>query len=88
MIKLSQILGLRVTTEDGRQLGHVFDLRVKREDGSWAVSGVVYGRRGVSERLGLEKGRQEEPLRTSEVIPWDDVLRLDEARLIVRDRER
>ena len=45
----------RVETEAGRFLGHVFDLRCQWQPGDRqsSVGEVIFGRRGLLERLGL-----------------------------------
>ena len=88
MIRLSDLLGQRVVAENGSQLGHVYDVRVRRQGDDWQVSGVVIGSRGVAERLGLRTGRRAEPLLSDGLIPWDAVLRIDDAGLVVRDGQR
>jgi len=69
---------MRVQTTDGRRLGHVFDLRCEAGSGKApTVTAVVYGERGLLERLGLRRARPT-------VVPWARV-RLIEDRVIVVD---
>jgi len=87
-MKLSDLLGARIVSEAGDQLGHVFDVRVERvgdepSAGEWRVKALVVGRRGVFERLGL-KSAGAEPLLDHDVIPWDAVLRLERGDVLVR----
>jgi len=69
---------MRVRTADGRELGHVFDLRCDTAAGKApTVTAIVYGERGLLERLGLRHARP-----TS--VPWARV-RSIEGRVVVVD---
>jgi sporulation protein YlmC with PRC-barrel domain len=69
---------MHVRTADGRDLGRVFDLRCDVRAGALpTVTAIVYGERGLLERLGLRRARP-----TS--IPWTQVRRI-EGRVIVVD---
>jgi len=69
---------MRVRTADGSELGHVFDVRCDIGAGKVpTVSAIVYGERGLLERLGLRHARP-----TS--VPWERV-RSIEGRVIVVD---
>jgi hypothetical protein len=92
-MRVSDFLGLPVLTESGDKLGHVFDLRVKRDPRSssahaghrWQVKGLVVGRRGFIERFGLKGAKDARPLLPHDVVPWSALLRIRENRVIVRD---
>ena len=69
---------MRVRTADGRQLGHVFDVRCDTADGRQpTVTAIVYGKRGLLERLGLRHARPA-------WLPWARV-RSIEGRVVVVD---
>jgi hypothetical protein len=80
-MKLSRLELLELRTEDGRRLGHVFDLRlhVARGADAWPdeVDSLVYGTLGLLERLGI---RRAEP----KTMPWREVTGVRDGALIVR----
>jgi hypothetical protein len=75
---------MRVETEGGRFLGHVFDLRSRGEPEYGAprdervVTEIIYGRTGLFERLGLT---QAEP----KTISWKAVKAIRGDKIIVDD---
>jgi hypothetical protein len=73
---------LRLETESGRLLGHVFDLRCSWQPGEQAapprVDEIIYGRTGLLLRLGLS---HREP--TS--VPWSAVRGVRDGVLVVAD---
>ena len=70
---------MRVRTADGRELGHVFDLRCETDRGKAPVlSAIVYGERGLLERLGL---RHSPPT----VVPWARVRSIEGRVIVVAD---
>ena len=85
MKTLSQLKFMRVVTEEGEFLGHVFDFRspgakeevsAKQIDAGRAIGDLIYGRKGLLERLGFrEPGVQ--------TIPWTAVVKMHDDRLIV-----
>ena len=86
MIRASDLLGSEVRTEDGRSLGRVRDLRVRRARpgaggaaGPWQLAGLVVGPRATLERLGIAGARRPEPITTGTCSPWDDVVSTDAA---------
>jgi sporulation protein YlmC with PRC-barrel domain len=93
VIRLSQLLRSAVVTEDGRELGHVFDVRVARRPGSsaeradqqWRIVGLLVGERGLRERLGMKKGRAATPRLEHDLVPWDSVLRLEAGTVTVAE---
>jgi sporulation protein YlmC with PRC-barrel domain len=93
MIRLSEILRSEVVTESGERLGHAFDVRVRRRPGSatdradqqWRVTGIVVGRRGLRERLGSGGLGEAGPRLSEEIVPWEDVIRIEPGRIVVRE---
>jgi sporulation protein YlmC with PRC-barrel domain len=93
VILLSDLLEAEVRAEDGRKLGRVYDVRVRKlghrnPDGhSLKVVGVVIGGRGIRERFGLDTAKVERPIADREVIAWERIVSFDagDARVVVRD---
>ena len=62
-LRLSSLLGLRVINEHGRKLGRVHDVRAERMtatpegrvDEPWVVTGLLAGKAGFLQRLGVTK---------------------------------
>ena len=52
-MRLSELLGLEVQTESGESLGHVYDVRGELGARSLRVTGLVVGKLGLLERLGI-----------------------------------
>jgi hypothetical protein len=94
MMRLSDLMGCRVFTESGRELGRLHEVRVRRRnpgDGGhtqlgWIVDGIVVGKRGMLERLGVRGAQSSAPTLDLDVIPWGDLVALEEGRAVVRDR--
>jgi sporulation protein YlmC with PRC-barrel domain len=84
-VRLSELLGLDVHTESGAHVGHVFDVRAELTPRTLKVTGLVVGRVGLLERLGVRAYRHHERLRTDDLIPWRDVVRADRRGVVVRD---
>jgi hypothetical protein len=82
---MSALLGVRVRTESGERLGRVYDLRAELGGGAPKVTGIVAGRLGLLERLGVGAPTSAARLRTRDVIAWADVVRADRRGVIVRD---
>ena len=86
--KLSDLLGLPVTSESGKQLGKVHDVHCRRTGReinpvagrAWVVDHLLVGRRGVLVRYGF-------PLHAEEVA-WSDVVKVDREGIVVRDGRR
>jgi sporulation protein YlmC with PRC-barrel domain len=77
MRTFTSLLGRVVVTDDGRRLGMCHDLRAELTGSSLRVTGLVVGRRGLLERLGL--GR-----RPRAGVPWEAVTRIEGKRIVVR----
>jgi sporulation protein YlmC with PRC-barrel domain len=87
-VRLSELLGLSVRTESGGELGRVYDVRGELTPRTLKVTGLVVGRLGLLERLGLGAPTSAARLRTRDVIPWKDVIRADRRGIVVRDGAR
>jgi sporulation protein YlmC with PRC-barrel domain len=84
-VRLSDFLGLRVRTEGGQSLGHVHDVRGELTPRTLRVTGLVVGRLGVLERLGIGAPGSTARIRAHDVVPWGDVIRADRRGVIVRE---
>jgi sporulation protein YlmC with PRC-barrel domain len=93
MMRLTDVLGCRVVTRSGRRIGHVYDVRVARRAGSsknradqqWRVEGLLIGTRGLFERIGVRTTQGREPIRNSDVVPWEAVTRVRNGEIVVDD---
>jgi sporulation protein YlmC with PRC-barrel domain len=84
-VKLSELIGLSVETESGGSVGRVYDVRGELTPRTLKVTGLVVGRLGLLERLGLGAPTSAARLRTRDVILWKDVIRADRRGIVVRD---
>lgn len=87
-MKLSDLLGREVRSESGQKLGRVHDVRAELRPRTLVVTGLVVGRLGVLERLGLGAPRSGMRIRGHDVIAWKDVVRADRRGVVVRDDAR
>jgi sporulation protein YlmC with PRC-barrel domain len=92
-MRLIDLLGCEVETESGEKLHRVWDVRTEETEGGLRLVGLLIGRHGLLERLGLLSWRQMrrhgERIRPDvDVVPWDSVLRIDKGVIIVRDGTR
>ena len=78
MRTLSSLQHREVVTESGDSLGRLYDLRADRTERTLTVTGLVAGRRGLLEHFGVLP-------RSSAPIPWNDVVRIEGNRIVVRD---
>jgi sporulation protein YlmC with PRC-barrel domain len=83
-MRLSDFLGVPVRTDDGESLGRVHDVRAELGARSLRVTGLVVGRLGVLERLGMGAPRTPLRVRTQDVVPWSSVVRADRRGVVVR----
>jgi sporulation protein YlmC with PRC-barrel domain len=84
-MRFSDLHGVRVRTESGRELGRVHDLRAELTPSTLTVTGVVVGKAGLIERLGIGAPTSAVRIRTHDVIAWRDIVRADRRAVIVRD---
>jgi sporulation protein YlmC with PRC-barrel domain len=85
---VAQLLGLKIETESGETLGRVFDVRGELTSRSLPVTGLVVGRLGFLERLGVGAPEAGERVRGHDVVPWAAVVRADRRGVVVRDGTR
>ncbi len=85
MMRLSDLLHLRVTTEAGESLGHVHDVRGELTTRTLKVTGLVVGRIGVFERFGLGAPESRARGGTRGVVPWSAVVRADRRGVVVKE---
>ena len=82
-MKLTDFELMKVVTEDGRPLGHVFDLRahgrptVKSRRDREPVDDLVYGTLGLLERLGVRR-------KSGQTLRWDQVIAIRDGKIVVR----
>jgi sporulation protein YlmC with PRC-barrel domain len=85
MMRLTGLLTVQVITESGDKLGRVHDLRAERSPRTLNVTGLVVGKLGLLERLGVGAPESGARIRTQNVIPWSAVVRAYRRRVVVRD---
>ena len=67
MTRFSDLLGVHVRTESGDHLGCVHDLRAELTSRSLRVTGLVVGKLGVLERLGIGAPESAARIRTRDL---------------------
>jgi sporulation protein YlmC with PRC-barrel domain len=84
---LSSLCGRKVVTESGEPLGRCHDVRAELGASRLRVTGLVLGGKGRFEHFGIaaQASASSARVRDSDVIPWSDVLRFEEDRIVVRD---
>jgi sporulation protein YlmC with PRC-barrel domain len=85
-MRVTHLLGVPVRTESGESVGHVHDIRGELDARSLRVTGIVVGRLGLLERLGLGAPRTPLRVRTRDVLSWSQVVRADRRGVVVRSQ--
>ena len=87
-MRLSELLNRKVVTESGQELGRVHDVRGELDRGRLRVTGLVAGRLGILERMGVgtrgSGGPRQAKVHGHPVIPWQRVVRVGSV-VVVRD---
>jgi sporulation protein YlmC with PRC-barrel domain len=87
--RLSRFLDAQVVTESGEKLGRCFDVRGEKTESTLKVTGLVVGKRGFLERLGIGSSRGEakrhHKVWERDTVPWSAVVRLERDRIVVKD---
>jgi sporulation protein YlmC with PRC-barrel domain len=81
MRTFSSLQGRTVETQSGRSLGRCHDLRGELIGSKLRVTGLCVGRRAWLSHLGIRTHDQHN------VISWEDVIRIEGSRIIVRDTD-
>jgi sporulation protein YlmC with PRC-barrel domain len=84
-MRVSDLLNVEVRSESGERLGRVHDLRAELTPRTLKVKGLVVGRLGLLERLGVGAPQSGARIRTRDIVPWSAVIRADRRGIIVRD---
>ena len=91
VVKLSDLMGLQVEDENGRALGRVHDVRVRRITDAeparpprYQVDSVIVGPRGLRVRLGWGRSREPDEVAPDALFAWDDLVAIEPDRLVVR----
>ena len=90
---LSALIGRQATTDGGEKLGRVWDVRAERRPAdadaagkeSWAVRGILVGRAGLLQRLGVAPGERLDPPEAdsgSGFVSWEGVRRVEDDRIV------
>ncbi|HVR14595.1 MAG TPA: PRC-barrel domain-containing protein [Gaiellaceae bacterium] len=85
VMRFTDLLAARVTTESGHVLGRVHDLRAELTTRTLKITGLVVGPSGFLERFGIGAPESGARIRTRDVVPWSDVIRADSSKIVVRD---
>jgi sporulation protein YlmC with PRC-barrel domain len=83
-VRISDLLGSPVRTEAGERLGRVHDVRADLGERTLRVTGLVVGKWGLLERLGLGAPGSAVRIRSHDVVPWKEVVRADRTGIVVR----
>jgi sporulation protein YlmC with PRC-barrel domain len=87
-MRLSELLNRKVVTESGQELGHVHDVRGELDGGRLRVTGLVAGKLGILERIGVgtrgSGGPRQAKVHGHPVIPWERVIRVG-SEVVVHD---
>jgi sporulation protein YlmC with PRC-barrel domain len=86
---LTSLIGREVVTDRGRRVGRCHDVRAELTSSSLRVTALVVGRRGWAEHLGIGAQASASPqrVRDTDTVPWDAIVRIEVARIVVRDAE-
>jgi sporulation protein YlmC with PRC-barrel domain len=74
----SSLIGRRVVTQSGIDLGRCHDLKATLTETRLEVTALCIGRAGYLDRLGI-------PNRTHDEVKWTAILRIEGDRIIVDD---
>jgi len=78
MIDACHIQNRRVRTRSGKLLGHAHDLRCVHRGTHAGITHLVYGRRGLLERLGFRETSRD-------TLPWSRIVEIGAREIIVED---
>ena len=84
-MRLSELIGLRFAPSRARTSAACTTYAAELTPRTLKVTGLVVGRLGLLERLGIGAPTSAARLRTRDVIPWQDVVRADRRGVVVGD---
>jgi sporulation protein YlmC with PRC-barrel domain len=85
LMRLSDLLNLKVRTESGEKLGRAHDFRAELTSRSLKVTGICVGTWGLFERLGIDAPQSSGTVHTHDVVPWSAVVQAGRHGIVVRD---
>jgi sporulation protein YlmC with PRC-barrel domain len=93
-IRVSELLRSRLVSGSGRDLGRIWDVRIERQtdlpdervNESWRVVGLITGRTGWKERIGLST--EGDPAEGETFTPWEAVQDIASGVVTVTDSAR
>jgi sporulation protein YlmC with PRC-barrel domain len=87
MRTLSSLIGRELVTDQGRHLGHCHDLRAELTPSALRVTALVVGTRGWLEHYGIgaQASASSNRVQDKDTVPWDAIIRIDDARIVIRD---
>ncbi|HZP88291.1 MAG TPA: hypothetical protein VFB54_15880 [Burkholderiales bacterium] len=83
VMKLSELLEVRIVDARGRKLGRVMDVRGPQpaNPATLRVTEIVYGERGFFEKIGFGKGQ-------AKCLPWSGVEQICAFQITMREVDR
>jgi sporulation protein YlmC with PRC-barrel domain len=85
LMRVSDLINVKVRTESGEKLGRVHDFRAELTSRSVKVTGICVGTWGLLERLGVGSPESGDRIHTHDVIPWSAVVQASRREIVVRD---
>jgi sporulation protein YlmC with PRC-barrel domain len=93
-IRVSELLGSRLRTSSGVDLGRIWDVRAERQtkvpdervNEPWRIVGLIVGRMGWKERIGLLP--EGDPAEGKTFMPWESVQSIGSGLVTVADSAR
>ena len=93
-IRVSELLRSRLVTSSGADLGRIWDIRAERQtkladervNEAWRVTGLITGRTGWMERIGVSA--EGDPFPSEAFIPWEGVLEIGSGMVAIADSAR
>ncbi|HEY3184788.1 MAG TPA: hypothetical protein VGJ77_18250 [Gaiellaceae bacterium] len=79
MRRLSSLLGRKVVTESGLELGRCYDLRGVVTSSSLRVKSLCVGRHALLEHFGVARHDRHDE------VAWSAIVRFERDRIVVRD---
>jgi sporulation protein YlmC with PRC-barrel domain len=87
MRRFTSLVGRKIATESGADLGRCHDVRGELTASSLRVTALVVGTRGWLEHFGIGAQASASPqrVRDKDTVPWRAVVRIDGDQIVVRD---